>query len=152
MVLSHVAKVLGPGAEAFANNRRAKLLAALPYLSGSEDPDRFAVSNLMTLHAAAKIPELFDHRPSDDGDVFRRLATVHVGNRSDPRVVDYGLTLLALLSLEEHERAGSAPADRYNPVKSGAWDSVALRRELEADLARSSFLKEAFQAVVGPSA
>jgi len=61
LVLSHVAKVLGPGAEAFANNRRAKLLAALPYLSGSEDPDRFAVSNLMTLHAAAKIPELFDH-------------------------------------------------------------------------------------------
>ena len=102
VALSHLAKVLGPAADAYAANPAARLFAAIPYLAGSEDPDRFALSNLLTFHAAVKDRELFDHRQSDDEDVFRRLAAFHVGNHADPKVVDHGLTLLALISLNDH--------------------------------------------------
>ena len=150
-VLAQLTVVLGPEAERYAALPAARLLGALPYLAGSEDPDRFAVSNLLTFHAAAKARALFDHRPSDDGDIFRRLATIHVGNRADPHIVDYGLTLLALISLNDHDKDQAADrlAGKYNPVVAGKWDPVTLRKDLWADLERSAWINEAFVAAVG---
>jgi hypothetical protein len=149
-VLLILAEVIGPDAQRYEQDQRARLTAAIPYLAGSEDPDRFAVSNLLTFHAATKVPSLFDHRDTDDVDVFRRLAAFHVGNHSDPRVVDYGLTLLALINLSEHER--NAEADRetgkYNPLNENKWDVGALRKELEADLAKSQWVQTQFEPVV----
>jgi hypothetical protein len=150
-VIAHLAEVIGPDAQRYAEVPAARLLAAIPYLADSEDPDRFAVSNLLTFHAMTKARTLFDHRTSDDGDVFRRLATFHVGNKADPQVVDYGLTLLALISLNDHEHDAAADraAGKYNPVNAGKWDTGAIRKELVATLDRSSGLNATFLAAVG---
>jgi hypothetical protein len=123
-------KAIGPAANAFSTSPAARLMAAIPYLSGSEDADRFAVSNLMTLHAARQLPELFGPRAGDETDLFRPLATFHVGNHADPRVVDYGLTLLAWLAL-------------------GAEATPSQRDELRANLDRSPWMKERFLEAVG---
>jgi hypothetical protein len=145
-VLTHLAEILGPEARRYAQVPTAKLVAAIPYLAGSEDPDRFAVSNLLTLYGATKARALFSHRADDNEDPFRRLATFHVGNHADPRVVDHGLTLLALISLADHERDAEADrrAGKPNPLNTGAWDARALRQGLEGDLGKNPSLKDAF--------
>lgn len=145
-VLAHLAEILGADARRYAGVPTAKLVAAIPYLAGSEDPDRFAVSNLLTLHGATRARSLFGHRAGDDEDPFRRLATFHVGNHADPRVVDHGLTLLALISLTDHERDAEADrrAGKPNPLNSGAWDARALREGLEGDLGKNPSLTAAF--------
>jgi len=149
-ILSTLAEVIGPEAQNYAQDQSARLTAAIPYLANSEDPDRFAVSNLLTFHASGKAPSLFDHRTTDDSDVFRRLATFHVGNQSEPRVVDYGLTLLALRQLAQHEQ--NAEADRrsgkYNPLNSEKWNAQAIRSELEAELAKSPWMGDQFESAL----
>lgn len=149
-VLSHLAQVIGPEAERYADNPAARLFASIAAVAGSEDADRFAVSNLLTFHAATKARALFDHRPDDDGDVLRRLATLHVGNQADPKVVDYGLTLLALISLNDHERDAAADraAGKYNPLNAGKWDAAAIRKDLTATLDQSPANRDAFAAAV----
>jgi len=149
--IAHLAAVIGPDAQRYAKVPAARLLAAIPYLAGSEDPDRFAVSNLLTFHGMTKARSLFDHRATDDGDVFRRLATFHVGSQADPKTVDYGLTLLALISLNDHEHDGQADrtAGKYNPVNAGAWDPAATRKDLLATVNQSPTLKETYQSAVG---
>jgi hypothetical protein len=148
--LSQLADVVGPEAYAHASSPAARLCAAIPYLAGSEDPDRFALSNLLTYHGATKVRAVFNHRPSDDGDTFRRLATLHVGKQADPAVVDYGWTLLTLISLgdHEHDREVDRAVDKYNPLVAGTWDAEALRGALEAKLDENPSLKERYRAVV----
>ncbi len=150
-ILSYLTEVIGTEAQKYAANPAARLMACISYLSNSEDPDRFAVSNLLTFHAATKARKLFDHRPSDDQDLYRRLAAVHVGNHSDPHTVDYGMTLLAMISLNDHEHdlADDVRTGKYNPLAQGGWDAKALRLELESDLAKSPSLKQTYNAAVG---
>jgi hypothetical protein len=153
-VLSYLSEVIGADAERYAKVPAAKLTAAIPYLAGSEDPDRFAVSNLLTFHAATKARKLFDHRPADDEDVFRRLAAFHVGSKADPKVVDYGLSLLALISLSDHEHDADADqkAGKYNPLNARKWDAAAVRKELEDELAKHPAVAEVFSETIQPSA
>lgn len=149
-VLSNLALVLGTDAKKYEKNPAAKLFAAIPYLADSEDPDRFALSNLLTFHAATKAREVFNHRPSDDVDPYRRLACFHVGNQADPKVVDYGLTLLALISLSDHEhdRDGDKKVGKYNPLNEGKWDATKVRTDLQAELDKNPALKASFGEVV----
>jgi len=149
-VLAHLADVIGADAQRYAKVPAAKLTAAIPYLAGSEDPDRFAVSNLLTFHGATKARKLFNHRPDDDADIYRRLAAFHVGSKADPKVVDYGLTLLALISLADHEHdaEGDRKAGKYNPLNAGKWDPKALRKELEGELEKSASLKATYEPIL----
>lgn len=153
-VLAHLADVIGADAQRYAKVPAAKLFAAIPYLAGSEDPDRFAVSNLLTFHGATKARKLFNHRSDDDADVYRRLAAFHVGSKADPKVVDYGLTLLALISLSDHEHdaEGDRKAGKYNPVNAGKWNTKAMRAELQAELDQNTTLKTTFSQVVDTKA
>lgn len=152
-VMNHLTDVLGGDAARYARLPTARLVAAIPYLAGSEDPDRFAVSNLLTFHGAAKARKLFDHRSSDDTDIFRRLAAFHVGSKADPKVVDYGLSLLALVSLSDHERdaEGDRKTGKYNPVNAKVWDVPTVRKELQDELDRSPTLKATFASVADPA-
>jgi len=150
-VLGHLADVIGDEASRYAKIPAAKVAAAISYLAGSEDPDRFAVSNLLTFHAATKARSLFNHRPSDDGDILRRLATIQFGTLADPHTVDYGMTLLALISLSDHEhdQQDDRKIGKYNPVTEGRWDAAALKKKLEAHLEGDPRLRQEFALVLG---
>ena len=151
LVLGHLAQVIGPEASRYRTVPAAKLVAAIGYLAGSEDPDRFAVSNLLTFHGATKARALFNHRPSDDVDVFRRLATFRVGELADQTVVRYGTTLLALISLGDHEHDTETDrlAGKYNPLVEGRWVAHTLKTELNAELAKNPAMKKRFNQAVG---
>lgn len=128
--------ILGPGARAYSGKRVARLVAAVPYLAGSEDPDRFALANLLTLYAATVARAVFDHRLSDDADLYRRLATFRCGPKSDERIVGYGVNLLALIMISDYlkDAADDEAAGKYNPFNSGAWDAESAKSGLLADL------------------
>ena len=149
-VLGYLAQVIGPEAERYAEVPAAKITAAISYLAGSEDPDRFAVSNLLTFHGAVKARELFNHRPSDDEDLYRRLGAFHCGKRSDPNMVEYGLAVLGYISLADHKNDAAADreAGKYNPLNSKKWDGEALRAGLETQLDAQPALKQTFAALV----
>ena len=151
LVLEHLADVIGDDAWRYTKVPAAKLTTAIAYLAGSEDPDRFAVSNMLTFHGMTKARALFNHRAADNTDVFRRLATFHFGTLADATVVQQGLTLLALISLSDHESdlEDDQKAGKYNPVAAGQWDPKALRTDLKLTLARTPELKAAFDKVVG---
>ncbi len=150
-VLGHLAQVIGDDARRYAEVPAAKVTAAISYLSGSEDPDRFAVSNLLTFHAATRARALFNHRPSDDVDVRRRLATIQFGTLANREVVDYGMTLLSLISLSDHQHdiEEDRAIGKYNPVAEGKWDVDELTKRLEATLAKNPKLKAEFALVLG---
>ncbi len=147
-VLSALSDVIGDASDAYVSDPEARLVAAIPYLAGSEDADRFSLSNLLTLHGSRKASAFFGFRTSDQ-DIFRRWATYHVGNQSEPRVVDFGLTLLALGSLAKFEKLASDDRKKGtpNPVTSGLWNP-GLRAELEAELAKSPWLQDEFEKAV----
>jgi len=149
-VLSFLTEVIGADAERYAKVPAAKLTAAIPYLAGSEDADRFAVSNLLTFHAATKARKLFDHRATDDQDVLRRLAAFHVGAKADKKVVEYGLNLLALISLSDHEHDAAADqkSGKYNPLNAKKWDAAKLKKDIEAKLTKNATLKATYASVV----
>lgn len=149
--LTHLGAVVSPAdLSRLRSSVTARLVAAIPYLSGSEDADRFAVSNLLTLWAAIRTPALFGHRADDDADLFRRLSTFHVGNHADPLVVDYGLTLLALISLRDHQTDAAADraSGKSNPVASGAWNADELTASLTKELDQHPNLKAAYTEAV----
>jgi len=149
-VLSHLAEIIGPDANKYAKVPAAKLTAAIPYLAGSEDADRFAVSNLLTFHGATKARTLFNHRATDDEDPMRRLATFHVGKQADPEVVQYGLNLLTSISLADHEHDSEddRKEGKYNPLNAKKWNLTKLRKDLEVRLASNAALSAAFAAVL----
>src|SRR5512133_651922 len=89
-LVNDLVSILGPGAQSYSGKRVARLVAAVPYLAGSEDPDRFALANLLTLHGAIAARKVFDHRASDDADIYRRLSTFKCGAQADQGIVRYG--------------------------------------------------------------
>jgi len=135
-LVESLVSIIGPGAQAYSGKRVARLVAAIPYLSESEDPDRFALANLLTLHAATIVRDVFDHRPSDDAELLRRLASFKCGPGSDERILRYGLDLLALVMVSDYwnDAADDEVARKYNPFNSGAWDPESAQRVLLAGL------------------
>lgn len=144
-VLAQLKSVIGAEADRYANIPAAKLYASIAYLADSEDADRFALSNLLTFHAATKAA-VFDHRESDNESPLRRLAAFHVGKKADKKVVKYGLTLLALISVNDHVNDVEADkkAKKYNPINAGAWKGAAQQKKLKATLDRDTELKKTY--------
>lgn len=136
-VVNHLTDVLGDAGKAYQDKQVAKLVAAIPYLAGADDPDRQAVSNLLILHAATKARKLFDHRESDNADLQRRIAAFEFGPKADPKVVQYGKNLLTLIMLSDHEKDLEADkkAGKYNPLAAGVWNASAQKKQVEAALA-----------------
>lgn len=151
-LLSQCAEVIGPEAHRYSSQLSAKVIAAIPYLAGSEDPDRFAIANLMTMHAATKLPSIFGHRPDDNEHPYRRLGSLRVGDHADPRVVACGLKILTLISLGDHVHDGEHDRQlrKYNPVNEGIWDAATLARQLTAELEAMPDIRARFDAVVAP--
>jgi hypothetical protein len=117
----------------FALNRTAKLIAALPFAAGCEEAERSALAHLaiyMTeLRGGRRVG---DHTPEDNASPFARLRLLSSFKGGDPDVLDHGLSQLALVMLAGYERSQEEDRQRhqYNPLNAGAWDAVAMRRQL----------------------
>jgi hypothetical protein len=114
----------------------ARLIAAIPYLAGCSDPDRFAVANVGTFLLAESAESIFDHRDNDDGDVPARLATIALFPDGDQAVIRRGINLLALTMVCHYEQTRETDRARgvYNPLVSGAWDAESVKSRLVKEI------------------
>lgn len=135
--------IAGSVADAFRMNDReyewlenkslAKLIAAIPFLAGCEDPDRTAVTHLGAYILSLRIKTLANAQPSDDADLFRRLEMIRNFTGGDAAIIEKGMSLIALNMIADYAR--DIEEDRlfgkYNPVDSGAFDYEAEKKRLE---------------------
>lgn len=119
-------------------SKTARLIAALPYLAGCDQAERTALAHvgvyLMASRNASRA--VFDHAPSDDADLLRRLATIGHFEGGDPVVLERGMKLLALQMICGYARdqAKDTVTGEYNPLLSGSWDATDLVDRLSRDI------------------
>jgi hypothetical protein len=129
-------------AAAFEANATAKLIGALPYLALCREPERCAVAHLAAFvigGAKGSARELFDHRESDNYDVFARLSVLGSFEGGDPAIINRGMKLLAIVMIAGYKKDAAADkaAGRYNPVAAGVWKADALIATLTASVEAS---------------
>jgi len=111
-----------------------KIIAAIPFEAGFENPEREALAKMYAYMAAgSKAREIFEHTPEDDKDILARiqvgLYNEHLGNK---KIIKKGHAIIGLLLLEsykndiEKDKANS----HYNPLVSKAWDYKSIRDSL----------------------
>ena len=106
------------------NKDLAKLIAAIPYLAGCEDPGRTAITHLGAYLLSIRIKTVANCQPTDDIDLFRRLEMINNFIGGDQAIIQKGMSLIALNMIADYAR--DIEEDRlfgkYNPVDSGAFD------------------------------
>lgn len=120
-------------AEWLENKRIAKLIGAIPFLAGCDQPERTAVTHLSTyLLSIRETKPFFNADPSDDVDILERLRLIMSFRGGDASVIDKGMSLLALSMLDDYKRDIHIDETfgKYNPVVSGAFDYESIRADL----------------------
>ena len=111
----------------------AKLIGALPFIAGCEDPERTAVTHLGAYVLSVRETKgYFNAGLADNTDIFERLRLGSNFKGGDPGVIKKGMSSLALNMLEDYVRDIHLDTilGKYNPVKEGVFDPSALREEL----------------------
>lgn len=100
----------------------AKLIAAIPYIAGCEDPRTVAEIHLTTYLLTKKTTRVFDSTPADGVDRFRRLTMMTNFVSGNQTIIEKGICLLALTMLCEYNRTAEQDfeLERYNPIVMGA--------------------------------
>ena len=115
------------------DKRIAKLIGALPFLAGCEQPERTAVTHLSTyLLSIKETKPFFNADPSDDIDILERLRLIMNFRGGDPNIIDKGMSLLALSMLDDYKRDIHIDETfgKYNPVGAGSFDYESTREKL----------------------
>ena len=142
-------------AEWLENKRIAKLIGAIPFLAGCDQPARTAVTHVSTYLLSIKDTKpFFDAEPTDDFDILGRLRLIMNFRGGDPRIIDKGMCLLALNMLEDYRRDAHIDEvyGKYNPVASGAFDYEATRADLlkRIEAADCHEMDDIFNSDIGP--
>lgn len=134
-IASHVAEVFHLDEEqtqALMDTKIAELIAAIPFLAGSSNPERVAIANLAVYMASiSSTKPLFNATPADDHDIFARLDLARYPD-GDQRIIDRGMALIALNMLADYRRdvIFDVANQKHNPIATGAWDFEELRANL----------------------
>ncbi|MCG8481270.1 MAG: hypothetical protein MI724_19405 [Spirochaetales bacterium] len=111
----------------------ARLIAAIPFLAGCDQPARTAVAHLGTyILSIRETKPFFNADPTDDGDILDRLRLIMNFRGGDAAIIDKGMALLALTMIIDYERDTQidAAVGKYNPVASGAFDYHAIHSDV----------------------
>lgn len=120
------------------NKPVAQLIAAIPLMAGCQDAERTAVAHLGTyLLSIKETKTFFNANASDDADIFERLRLGSTFVGGDKGVIDKGMSMLALCMVIDYARDGELDRKlgKHNPVSTGAFDYVTIRRDLEQRIA-----------------
>ena len=122
--------------EWFQNKNLAKLIAAIPYLAGCEDPGRTAITHLGAYILSIRIKTVANCQPTDDADLLRRLEMINNFIGGDQAIIQKGMSLIALNMISDYAR--DIKEDRlfgkYNPVDSGTFNYENEKKRLEANI------------------
>lgn len=80
------------------------------------------------------------HLPSDDSDIFNRLAFISTFEGGNKEIINHGMNILALIMLEGYKN--SINKDKihnvYNPILSGAWNYQTIKNNLLTEINKSN--------------
>lgn len=117
----------------FENSYTAKLIATIPFEAGCIEPERTAIAHLCVYVAELRgFQKYYAHLPSDDDDVFNRLARISTFEGGNKEIINHGMNILALIMIEGYKK--SMEKDKlnnvYNPFVSGKWNYQSIKNKL----------------------
>jgi hypothetical protein len=121
----------------FAGSRTARLIAAIPFVAGCDEPERTALAHLAVYMTELRGgSSIGDHTPADNVSPFARLRLLASFKGGDPDIIRHGMSQLALVMLAGYERSREADLRQsvYNPLNDGSWDADAMRLALDRDV------------------
>ncbi len=137
--MSKVFRMTQDETELFRNSVTAKIIAAIPFAAGCDEPEKTAIAHLSLYIVEARGFETYcSHSPEDDKDVMHRLMPIANFKGGNTKIIRHGMTMLALIMLEGYNRSrGVDFSERiYNPLNAGVWNYQKLKTLLLSDLAQ----------------
>ncbi|MCF7946672.1 MAG: hypothetical protein K9K80_01910 [Spirochaetia bacterium] len=108
----------------------ARLIALIPFISESPQPERDAVSSLAIYILSIKFPTkmYYSHTEEDDKDIMQRLKNLLNYSGGNIAIQHSGLALLSLKMLKGYKRDMERDriTNKYNPLNSGKWDFTSV--------------------------
>lgn len=117
----------------FTNSYTAKIIATIPFEAGCKEPERTAIAHLCIYIAEIRgFQKYYAHLPSDDNDIFNRLARISTFEGGNKNIINHGMNILALIMIEGYKK--SMDKNRinnvYNPLVSRKWNYQSIKNKL----------------------
>ena len=124
-------------AEILYKSNTAKIIAAIPFAANCKEPERTAIAHLCIYEAEIKgFQQYYAHLPSDDADIFNRLAFISTFEGGNQSVIEHGMNMLAYIMVEGYNRSREKDLRNgvYNPIANGKWNYKELKLSLRKKL------------------
>ena len=115
------------------NSNTAKIIAAIPFAAKCREPERTAIAHLCIYEAEIKgFQKYYAHLPSDDDDIYNRLAFISTFEDGNQAIINHGMNILAYIMVEGYNRSKEKDLREgvYNPIANGKWNYKKLKKEL----------------------
>ncbi|ULQ59909.1 hypothetical protein K7I13_00745 [Brucepastera parasyntrophica] len=124
----------------FSMNRVAKLIAAIPFAAGCDEPARTALGHLAVYMTELRGGSIIGgHNPSDNEDIFTRLRLLSSYKGGNQEIISHGMHQLALVMIVGYEK--SMDKDEYlgvyNPLNDGSWNAEEMKLDILRELKKS---------------
>ena len=126
----------------FSNSSTAKLIASIPFVANCIEPERTAIAHLCLYVAELKgFQKYCSHTPSDDSDIFNRLAFLSTFEGGNKTIIEHGMNILALIMIENYKRTEKSDKEKgiYNPFVAGTWNYKKIKNKLLCDINKIYF-------------
>lgn len=120
-------------ADILYSSNTAKIIAKIPFAAGCKEPNRTAIAHLCIYEAEIRgFQKYYAHLPSDDDDIFNRLAFISNFNGGNQAIIEHGMYILAYIMVEGYKRSKEKDLKDgiYNPISNGKWDYKKLKNKL----------------------
>lgn len=111
--ISNVFRFTNEEKDVFSNNPTAKLIASIPFVANCIEPERTAIAHLCLYVAELKgFQKYCSHVPSDDSDIFNRLAFISTFEGGNRAIIEHGMNILALIMIENYKRTEKSDKEK----------------------------------------
>ena len=135
--LSNVFRFTKEEKEKFSKNKVAKLIASIPFVANCVEPERTAIAHLCLYVSELKgFQKYCAHTPSDDSDIFNRLAFISTFEGGNRAIIEHGMNILALIMIENYKRTEKSDKEQgiYNPFVAKTWNYRNIKNKLLWDI------------------
>lgn len=137
--IARVFKLSTSEKENLQTSRVAKIIATIPYVAKTNEPERTAIAHLCLYMSEIRGFEKFcSHNQNDDLHYMNRLSFISTFNGGDEAIINHGMNLLALAMIEGYNHSSKLDKEKggYNPFVSKAWNYKRLKSEIMKELSK----------------
>lgn len=121
----------------FKNCRTAQLIATIPFAAECVEPERTAIAHLCIYVAEIKgFQKYYAHQPSDDCDIYNRLAFISTFEGGNKKIIQEGMDILSLIMIEGYHKSMKKDEKEniYNPFVSKNWNYNQIKKQIKTKL------------------